>query len=78
LFLNISLCWRPFRFKVCVHRDKQAKFFRTKWKFEGEEAKVLKERTIKEGTWKEEDDANDVGEDDNLHLKGGLRGVWSN
>jgi hypothetical protein len=48
-----------FRFQVCAPRDKQAKIARTKWwKLKREKAKVFKKRTVKEGTWKEEDDTN--------------------
>jgi hypothetical protein len=40
---------------VSAHRDKQAKIVITKWwKLKGDKPEILKERTIKEGTWKEE------------------------
>jgi hypothetical protein len=46
---------------MCVRRDKQAKIEKTKWwKLKAETSEVFTERTIKEGTWKEEDDPNNM------------------
>ena len=50
-----------FRFQVRARRDKQAKIERTKWwKLKGETSEVFRERVIKEGSWKEEDDINNM------------------
>ena len=41
--------------------DKQAKIERTKWwKLKGETSEVFRERVIKEGSWKEEEDINNM------------------
>ena len=50
-----------FRFWVRVHRDKRAKSERTKWwKLKGEAAQTFKERMLREGSWEEGEDANDM------------------
>ena len=50
-----------FRFRVRDHRDKQAKSERTKWwKLKGEAAQTFKERMLREGSWEEGEDANDM------------------
>ena len=52
-----------FRFQVRAHRDKQAKIERTKWwKLKGKTSEVFRKRVIKEGTWKEEEDINNMCE----------------
>ena len=52
-----------FRFQVRAHRDKQAKIERAEWwKLKGETSEVFRERVIKEGSWKEEDDINNIWE----------------
>ena len=62
-----------------AHRDKKAKNERTKWwKLKGETSEVFREGVIKEGSWKEEEDKQHVGQNGNQHSEGGLRGVWSN
>jgi hypothetical protein len=46
-----------------ARRDKQANIARTKWwKLEGKTSKVFKERVVKVGSWKVEDDANNLWE----------------
>ena len=51
-----------FRFQVRARRDKQAKIERTKWwKLKEETLEVFRERVIKEGSWKEEEDINTCG-----------------
>ena len=41
--------------------DKQAKIERTKWwKLKGETSEIFTERVIKEGSWKEEEDINNM------------------
>jgi hypothetical protein len=48
---------------VCAHWDKQAKIERIKWwKLKGKTSEVFKERVIKEGSWKEEEDINNMWE----------------
>jgi hypothetical protein len=48
-----------FCFRIRTHRDKQAKFARTKWwKLKGETSKLFKERIFMEGAWYEEDANN--------------------
>jgi hypothetical protein len=48
-----------FYFWTRTHRDKQAKFARTKWwKLKGEISEVFKERVSVEGAWSEEDANN--------------------
>ncbi|XP_066321199.1 uncharacterized protein [Miscanthus floridulus] len=48
---------------VRARRDKQAKIERTKWwKLKGETSEVFREMVIKEGSWKEEDDINNMWE----------------
>ena len=50
-----------FRFRVRVHRDKRAKSERTKWwKLKGEAAQTFKERMLREGSWEEGEDADDM------------------
>ena len=50
-----------FRFWVRVHRDKRAKSERTKWwKLKGEAAQTFTERMLREGSWEEGEDANDM------------------
>ena len=50
-----------FRFRVRVHRDKRAKSERTKWwKLKGEATQTFKERMLREGSWEEGEDANDM------------------
>ena len=50
-----------FRFRIRVQRDKRAKVARTKWwKLRGEAAQAFKERVIKEGSWEEGGDANNM------------------
>ena len=50
-----------FRFQVRARRDKQAKIERTKWwKLKGKTSEVFRERVIKEGSWKEEEDINNM------------------
>jgi hypothetical protein len=50
-----------FPFRIRIHRDKQAKFARTKWwKLKGETSNVFKERVILEGFWSKEKDANNM------------------
>jgi hypothetical protein len=67
LSLNTSLWWQSFIFRCVSVGIKQVKIVRTKWwKLKREKAKVFKERTIKKGTWKEEDTNNMWGEDGNL------------
>ena len=52
-----------FRFQVSARRDKQAKIERTKWwKLKGETSELFKERVIKESSWKEEEDINNMWE----------------
>jgi hypothetical protein len=51
-----------FRFQARACRDKQAKVVRTKWWKLKEKSEVFMERTIKEGTCKEEDDTNNKWE----------------
>ncbi|TKW31776.2 hypothetical protein SEVIR_2G129701v4 [Setaria viridis] len=52
-----------FCFQMCARRDKQAKIARTKWwKLKEETSEVFKERVIKEGPWKEGEDANNMWE----------------
>ena len=52
-----------FRFQVRACRDKQAKIERTKWlKLKGETSEVFREMVIKEGSWKEEVDINNMWE----------------
>ena len=69
-----------FRFQVHARRDKQAKIETKKWwKLKGETLEVFRERVIKEGSWKEEEDINNMWEKMATNIrKGGLRGVWSN
>ena len=46
-----------------ARRDKQVKIERTKWwKLKGKTSEVFRERIIKEGYWKEEDDINNIWE----------------
>ena len=48
---------------MCACRDKQAKIKRTKWwKLKGETSEVFRERVIKEGSWKQEEDINNMWE----------------
>jgi hypothetical protein len=48
-----------FRFRISIHRVKQAKIARTKWwKLKGETSEVFRERVFVEGAWSEEEDAN--------------------
>ena len=48
-----------FRFQVRARRNKQAKIERTKWwKLKEETSEVFRERVIKKGFWKEEEDIN--------------------
>ena len=50
-----------FRFQVRARRDKQAKIERTKWwKLKGETSEVFRERVIKESSWNEEEDINNM------------------
>ena len=50
-----------FRFRVRVHWNKCAKIIRTKWwKLKGEAAQTFKERILGEGSWEEEEDADDM------------------
>ena len=52
-----------FHFQVRARRDKQAKIDRTKWwKLKEEMSEVFKERVIKEGSWKKEEDINNMWE----------------
>ena len=52
-----------FRFQVRARRDKQAKIERTKWwKLKRETSEVFRERVIKEGSWKKEEDINNMRE----------------
>jgi hypothetical protein len=52
-----------FRFQVRVRRDKLANIARTKWWIlKGDTIEVFKKRTIKDGTWKEEVDTNNMWE----------------
>ena len=52
-----------FHFQVRARRDKQAKIERTKWwKLKGEMSEVFRNRVIKEGSWKEEEDINNMWE----------------
>ena len=46
-----------------ARRDKQAKIERKKWwKLKWETSEVFKERVIKEGSWKKEEDINNMWE----------------
>ena len=50
-----------FLFRVRAHRDKCAKIMRMKWwKLRGEAAQTFKERMLREGPWKEREDADDM------------------
>ena len=52
-----------FRFQVRARKDKQAKIERIKWwKLKGGTSEVFRERVIKEGSWKEEEDINNIRE----------------
>ena len=63
LFLNISFWWQTFIFRFRSRRDKQAKIERTKWwKLKGETSEVFREMVIKESSWKEEEDINNMWE----------------
>ena len=52
-----------FCFQVRARRDKQAKIERTKWwKLKRETSEIFRERVIKEGSCKEEEDINSMWE----------------
>ena len=68
-----------FHFQVRVRRDKQAKIERTKrWKLKGETSEVFRERVIKEGSWKEEEDINNMWEKMATNIQKVALEVWSN
>ena len=71
-----------FHFQVRVRRDKQAKIQRIKWwKVKGETSEVFRERVIKEGSWKEEDDINNMWEKMATNIRkvaSEVCGVWQN
>ena len=61
LFLNISFWWQTFVSRCVPVGINQAKIERTKWwKLKGETSEVFRERVIKEGTWKEKEDINNM------------------
>ena len=61
-----------FYFQVRARRDKQAKIKRTKWwKLKGEMSEVFRENVIKEGSWKEEEDINNMWEKMATNIQGG-------
>ena len=67
-----------FCFQMCARRDKQAKIERTKWwKLKGETSEVFRERVIKEGSWKEEEDIN-MWEKMATNIRKVPSKVWSN
>jgi nitrate reductase alpha subunit len=45
------------------------------WKLKGKTTEVFKERVIKDDTWKEKYDMNNVDVDGNMHSKSDLTGV---
>ena len=52
-----------FHFQVRARRDKQAKIERIKWwKLKGDTSEVFRERVIKEGSWKEQENINNMWE----------------
>ena len=68
-----------FRFQVRAHRDKQAKIEKTKWwKLKEVTSEVFRKRVIKEGSWKEEEDINNMWEKMATNIQKVALEVWSN
>ena len=63
MFLNISFWRQTFVFRCVPVGINKLKIERTKWwKLKGETLEVFRERVIKEGSWKEEEDINNMWE----------------
>jgi hypothetical protein len=61
-----------------VCRYKQARIARTEWWKLKEETLEIKEKAIKESTWKEEDDANNMWKKMTTYIRKVVSEIWSN